>query len=81
MNGIKLLQGLVDITNYLAEHDFTYNEAFEFVAALQNELSFSKDANEYDTTNDWYNKRPCCDIGRKIIVPLNKVDVRSMFFD
>ena len=38
---IKVLQAMVDITNYLAEHKFTYAEAEEFVLNLQSQISYS----------------------------------------
>ncbi len=76
---IKVLQAMVDITNYLAEHKFTYAEAEEFVRNLQSQISYSKDCEEYETTNDWYHKRPCCNIREKILVPLNKVNVKELF--
>lgn len=76
---IKMLQAMVDITNYLAKHKFTYPEAEEFVQNLQNEISCSKDAEEYKTADDWYHKRSCCNIREKILVPLNNVNVKEVF--
>lgn len=76
---IKMLQAMVDITNYLAEHKFTYLEAEEFANALQREISYSKDCEEYETADDWYHKRSCCNIREKILVPLNKVNVKELF--
>lgn len=80
-NNIKILQALVDVTNYLTEHDFTYDEADDLITILKNELSASKTCNEYETAGDWYNHRPCCNISKKIIVPLNKIDVKSGILD
>lgn len=76
---IKFLQAMVDVTNYLAEHKFTYAEAEEFIRNLQSEISCSKDCEEYKTTDDWYYKRPCCNICEKILVPLNNVNVKEIF--
>lgn len=76
---IKMLQAMVDITNYLAEHKFTYPEAEEFVHNLQSQIYYSKDCEEYETTHDWYHKMPCCNIHEKILTPLNKVDVKEVF--
>ena len=76
---IKMLQAMVDVTNYLADHKFTYPEAEKFVQDLQNEISCSKDAEEYKTADDWYHKRPCCNIREKILVPLNNVNVKEVF--
>lgn len=76
---IKMLQALVDITNYLAEHKFTYPEAEEFTHALQSEISYSKDCEEYETADDWYNKKPRCNIREKILVPLNNINVKELF--
>lgn len=72
------LQALVDITNYLAEHNFTYDEADEFVEMLACELSESRDCYGYKTADDYYHNRPCCNIGRKVIIPLKKVSVDDL---
>ena len=78
---LKQLQALVDITNYLAEHNFTYDESDEFIHMLKDEISTSRTCNEYETAADWYNKKPCCNIGKQIIIPLSKVDVREVMFE
>lgn len=78
---LKQLQALVDITNYLAEHNFTYDEADEFIKMLNDEISTSRDCHEYETADDWYNKHPCCDIANKVIVPLNKVDIKKVMLE
>ena len=75
----KRLQALVDVTNYLAEHDFTYDEADEFVSALKSQISTSRTCEEFETTKDWANNNPCCDIANTVIVPLNKVNVEKLF--
>lgn len=75
----KMLQAMIDVTNYLADHSFTYEEAEEFVHDLQSEIACSKDCNEYKTIADWYHKRPCCDINKKIIVPLKNVNIKKVF--
>ena len=75
----KKLQALVDITNYLAEHNFTYDEADEFIEMLKNEISASKTCNQYKTALDWGNNNPCCNINNMIIVPLNKVNIEELF--
>ena len=49
---IKILQALVDITNYLAEHEFTYPETEDFVHNLQSQISYSKDCEEYETADN-----------------------------
>ena len=79
-NEIKKLQALIDIINYLAEHRFTYNEAEDFLLMLKNEISASRDCNEFKTADDWFCNRPCCDIANTIIVP-NKVNVRDILCD
>lgn len=76
---IKMLQAMVDITNYLAEHKFTYQEAEEFAHNLQSEISCSKDAQEYETAEDWYYKRPRCNVCKNILIPLDKVNVKELF--
>ena len=78
---LKQLQALVYITNYLAEHNFTYDEANEFIHMLDDEISTSRDCHEYETADDWFNKRSCCDIANKVIVPLNKVDIKKIMFE
>lgn len=78
---LKQLQALVDITNYLAEHDFTYDEVEQFIRILNNEISASRDCNEYETAVDWYNKCSCCDIANKVITPLNKVDISKVMLE
>lgn len=80
MKELKKIQALVDITNYLADHNFTYDEVSEFMTMLQNEISASREQNEYETANDWYNNIPCCNIGKAVIVPLNRVDVKGVIF-
>lgn len=76
---IKRLQALVDVTNYLAEHNFTYDEADEFISALKSQISTSRTCEEFETAKDWTNNNPCCDIANTVIVPLNKVDVEKLF--
>lgn len=76
---IKQLQALVDVTNYLAEHNFTYDEIEEFISALKSEISSSRTCNEFETAKDWANNNPCCDIANTVIVPLNKVNVEELF--
>lgn len=78
---LKQLQALVDITNYLAEHNFTYDEANEFIHMLDDEISTSRDCHEYETADDWFNKCSCCDIANNVIVPLNKVDIKKVMFE
>lgn len=75
----KQLQALVDITNYLAEHNFTYDEADEFISALKSQISTSRTCEEFETAKDWVNNNPCCNISNIVIVPLNKVDVEELF--
>ena len=48
---------------------------------LNEVISTSRDCEEYETADDWYNKRPCCDIANKVIVPLNKVDVKQIMLE
>lgn len=76
---VKMLQAMVDVTNYLAEHEFTYEEAEEFVYNLQSEISYSKDAEEYETAEDWYNKNPRCDVLHKVLVPLKNINIKELF--
>lgn len=80
MKELKKIQALVDITNYLADHNFTYDEVSEFMTMLQNEIFASREQNEYETANDWYNNIPCCNIDKSVIVPLNRVDVKGVIF-
>lgn len=80
-NNIKKIQALVDITNYLAERDFTYDEADDFINMLRDEISTSRTCHEYETAEDWYNHKPCCNISQKVIIPLNKVDVKTIIFE
>lgn len=75
----KQLQALVDVTNYLAEHNFTYDEVNEFISALKSQISTSRTCEEFETATDWANDNPCCDIGGTVIVPLNKVNVDELF--
>ena len=75
----KRLQALVDVTNYLAEHDFTYDEADKFVSALKSQISTSRTCEEFETAEDKYNNNPCCNIANTVIVPLNKVNVDELF--
>lgn len=80
-HNLKQLQALIDVTNYLTEHNFTYDEADKFIYMLKDEISTSRTCNEYNTAEDWYHKKPCCNIGKQTIVPLNKVDVRKVMFE
>lgn len=75
----KHLQALVDVTNYLAEHEFTYDEVDEFISALKSQISTSRVCEEFETAEDWVNNNPCCDIANTVIVPLNKVNVEELF--
>lgn len=77
-NNFKILQALVDVTNYLAERDFTYDETSEFINVLNDEISTSRTCYEYETAEDWVNRKPCYEIGKKVIAPLNKVDVKEV---
>ena len=72
---LKKLQAVVDITNYLAEHGFTYDEADDFLHMLKSEISASRTQNEFSTAQDWFNNTPCCDIGKTVVVPMNKINV------
>ena len=78
-NYTKQLQALIDVTNYLAEHNFTYDEADEFISALKSQISTSRTCEEFETAEDWKNNNPCCDIANIVIVPLNKVNVKEVF--
>lgn len=76
---IKQLQAIVDVTNYLAEHNFTYDEADEFIFDLKSHISTSRTCEEFETVEDLVNNNPCCDIANTIIVPLNKINVEDLF--
>ena len=78
---VKKLQALIDITNYLAKLSFTYDEAAEFIDLLKGEISDSRDCNEYATAEDWVNGIPCCDIGKTIVVPPNKINIATAIYD
>lgn len=75
----KLLQGLVDITNYLYDNQFTYCEAEEFVKLLTSELSTGKECREYETYDDKLKNHKCCHLDNHVIFPLNKVNIEELF--
>ena len=78
---LKKIQALVDVTNYLANHNFTYDEAEDLIYMLTDQISTSRICNEYETADDWYNKKPCCEVSKKIIVPLNKIDAKNVMLE
>ena len=79
MDYTKLLQGLVDITNYLYDNQFTYCEAEEFVKLLTSELSTGKECREYETYGDKLKNHKCCNLDDHVIFPLNKVNIKELF--
>lgn len=75
--GVAKLQAIIDITNYLADHKFTYPEALEVVDMLLDQISYSKDCDEFKTVDDYFAHKPYCDITKKVITPLNKVNMEE----
>lgn len=71
---IKLLQGVSDITNYLADNKFTYAEAKEFVEWLAAEIESHRQEYGFDTYHDYVTNTPCCDIDNTVVCPLNKIN-------
>lgn len=74
---VAKLQAIIDITNYLADHKFTYTEALEVADMLLDQISYSKDCDEFETVDDYFAHKPCCDITKKVITPLNKVNMEK----
>ena len=75
--GVAKLQAIIDITNYLADHEFTYPEALEVAEMLLEQISYSKECDEFETVDDYFAHKPCCDITKKVITPLNKVNMEE----
>lgn len=68
----KILKGVVDTTNYLSENNFTYDQAEEFLKILVDQISHSRRCDEYETIDDFFKKRPCCIVGKKVVSPIDK---------
>lgn len=81
MNTLKQLQGIADFFAYLTDKHFTYNEAQELIKKVQHELDFNRECDEFETVEDYFNNRPCCDIGNKVISGHNYFDVEAEIMD
>lgn len=77
---VKKLQALIDVTYYLAEHNFAYDDTGRFIDLLKSEIPASRDCNEYVTAEDGVDGIPCCDI-KTIVIPLNKNNVATAIYD
>lgn len=48
-----LLQAILDIQNYLADHNFTYGDALDLLKMCEAELNATMDHYAYPTFEDW----------------------------
>ncbi len=70
----KKLYLIVEISQLLANQKCTYSEAKSILSILTDEFKQQCEELEYNTLDDYFNNKKCCNAGNQVIKSLNHVD-------
>ena len=65
------LQIMTAITRLLYGSECTYKETIEMLSALLSHMKQMQTNIEYETVDDYYQNKKCCDASNMIITPFN----------
>lgn len=70
----KKLYLTIEISQLLANQKCTYSETESILSLLTDEFKQQREELEYDTLDDYFNNRKCCNADNQLIKSLNYVD-------